>query len=174
MAQQVKVTSIDALESFRASLIVFLTKSRRSLDEVGDDVRRTRLWLQNDQRLHWENEVRRRRRTLDQAQQELLSARLSALRETATIQKAAVQKAKHALVEAEEKLQNVKLWNRDFDGCVDPLTKRLQGIREFLDHDMPKAITFLVQSLRSLDAYAETYGEPAAIAPSSEAPQTVE
>ena len=30
MASQVKVTSLDALESFRASLIIFLTKSRRS------------------------------------------------------------------------------------------------------------------------------------------------
>ena len=54
MAEQAKVTSLDALESFRAKLIVFLSKSRRSIDEVSDEIRRTRNWLQGEQRVHWE------------------------------------------------------------------------------------------------------------------------
>ena len=53
MSEQAKVTSIDVLESFRAALIVFLTESRRSLDEVTDAVRRTRMWLQQEQRVQF-------------------------------------------------------------------------------------------------------------------------
>ncbi len=77
MAEQVKVTSIDALETFRASLIIFLTEAHRSLDEVGDAVRRTRQWVQSDQRMHWEGEIRRRKKILDAAEAEFFGARLA-------------------------------------------------------------------------------------------------
>ncbi|MCE9608696.1 MAG: hypothetical protein K8R23_00550 [Chthoniobacter sp.] len=163
MAQQVRVTSIDALESLRAALIIFLTKARRSLDDVGDDVRRTRMWLQHDQRSLWEGRVRQRHKTLGQAEQELLSAKLSGLRDNLAVQQAAVRKARAALDEAEGKLRNVKRWNRDFDSSVDPLLKRLEGLRGYLDFELPEAIAFLVQAQRTLDAYMET--PPPAAAP---------
>lgn len=153
MATQAKVTSLDALESFRASLILFLTAARRSTDEVRDQVRRTRLWLQNDQRLHWEHEVRRWTKLLEQAKAELMGAKLSTLRDTSSAQQAAVLKAKRALTEAEEKLKAVKRWNRDFESAADPLVKRMEGLRDFLDQEMPKAITHLVQVLRTLESY---------------------
>ena len=64
---QANITSLEALDSFRSSLIVFLTKARRSLDEAGEEVRRTRQWVQHDQRTHWEGEFRRRTKQLEQA-----------------------------------------------------------------------------------------------------------
>ncbi len=155
MADQVKITSLDVLESFRAAMILFLTKGHSALDEVGDEIRRTRGWIQNDQRTHWEGEMRRRQRVLDQAQQELLSARLSGLRDSTTLQERAVHKAKAAVAEADEKLRNVKRWNRDFDHAVEPLLKRLDGVRQLLDHDMPKGLAYIVQAQRTLEAYTE-------------------
>jgi DNA repair exonuclease SbcCD ATPase subunit len=155
MSNQVKVTSIEVLERFRASVIVFLTKAHNSVDEVGDAIRRMRLWLQNDQRVHWEGEMRRRRKILDQAQQELLSAKLSGLKDSTTLQERQVAKAKAAMEQAEEKLRNVKKWNRDFDHTIEPLMKKIDGMRQFLDHDLPKALAFLLQAQRTLDAYTE-------------------
>ena len=156
MADQAKVTSLDALESFRASLIVFMTTAHRCVDEGGDEVRRTRMWLQGEQRMHWEGECRKRKRVLDQAEADLYSARLSGLKDRTQVQENAVRKAKAAMAEAEEKLVRVKKWNRDFDDDADPLVKRLEGMRYFLDHDMPKALTYLVQAHRTLESYAET------------------
>ena len=168
MATQVRVTSIEVLESFRASLIIFLTKARRGVAEVGDEVRRTQLWLQHDRRVHWEGQVRKWRKLLDQAEQELFSAKLSALRDTTTAQQAAVRKAKHALEDAEKKLRNVKKWSRDFAENADPLMKGMEGLREYLDQDMPKAVTFLVQAQRSLDSYTEAPPPATAPAPVAE------
>jgi hypothetical protein len=168
MAEQVKVTSIDALEAFRANLIVFLTAAHRSVDEVRDEVRRTRQWIQTDQRVHWEGQARKWRRALAQAEQELISAKLSALRDSTTMQENAVLKAKRALSEAEEKLRVVKIWNRDFDGRSDPLIKRLESLRQFLDFDMPKAISYLVQAQRTLEAYAESAPRSEGPAPAAE------
>lgn len=156
MADQVKVTSIDALEVFRSNLIIFLTTAHRCVDEAGDEVRRTRLWLQHDQRMHWESQFRQRSKLLALAQQELMSARLSNLRDRTVAQENAVLKAKRALAEAEEKLRTVKAWARDFDSKTDPLLKKLQGLRQYLDFDMPKAVAYLVQAQRTLQAYAET------------------
>jgi hypothetical protein len=172
---QVRVTSIDALESLRAALIIFMTKARRSLDDVNDEIRRTRMWIQHDQRFHWEGEVRRRQKVLAQAEQELLSAKLSGLRDNLVIQQNAVRKAKAALVEAEEKLRCVKRWNRDFDSAADPLAKRLEGLRQYLDFELPNGITFLVQAQRALDAYTSTPPPEAApvVTPDAEPPPTL-
>ena len=155
MAEQAKVTSLDALESFRANLIVFMTTAHRCVDEAGDEVRRTRQWLQGEGRMHWEGEARRRKRVLDQAEADLYSARLSDLKDRTIVQEEAVRKAKRAMAEAEDKLRMLKKWNRDFDNSTDQLVKRLEGMRFFLDHDMPKALAYLVQAQRTLEGYAE-------------------
>ena len=169
MAEQVKVTSIDALEAFRASLIVFLTTAHRCVDEVGDEVRRTRGWVQHDQRLHWEGQLRARKRKLDQAQGELMTARLSGLRDSTSAQQAAVTKAKRAVAEAEEKLHLVKLWARDFDHKLEPHTKTLESLRHLLDHDLPKGVAYLVKAQKTLDAYTERSASPEpASSPSTE------
>ena len=106
--------------------------------------------------MHWEGEARKRKRVLDQAEADLYSARLSGLKDRTQVQENAVRKAKAAMAEAEEKLLRVKKWNRDFDNATDSLVKRLEGMRYFLDHDLPKALTFLVQAQRTLESYAET------------------
>ncbi len=155
MSNQAKVTSVEALDTLRASLIIFLTKARRSLDDAGDELRRMRLWLQHDMRTRWENEVRKCRRVLEAAEQELFSAKLSDLRDDLSFQQNAVRKAKAALAHAEEKLRNVKGWSRNYEGVADPLSKRLEGLRQYLDYDLPKGITHLVQIQRTLEGYAE-------------------
>lgn len=162
MADQAKVTSFEALEAFRTNLILFLAKANNRVDEVGDEIRRTRGWLQNDQRLHWEGEIRRRRQVLGQAEQELLSAKLSAFRENLAVEMMAVRRAKQALAEAEKKLQNVKQWTRNYETCVQPLAKKLESLRGVLDHEMPMAISHLLQTQKNLEAYAES-GTPRSV-----------
>ena len=174
MTNQVRVTSIDALEALRSALIIFLTKARRSLDDARDDARRTRSWIQHDQRFHWEGQVRARQKKLDQTEQELLSAKLSGLRDNLVFQQNAVRKAKAALVEAEGKLRTVKRWARDFDNAADPLVKRLEGLRQYLDFELPNAITYLVQAQRILEAYTEGPApEAAAVVPPTDHPSTL-
>ena len=60
MSQQAKVGALDALDAFRASLLVYLSQARTTLEEVSADVLRLRLWLENEQRTYWENQVRLR------------------------------------------------------------------------------------------------------------------
>src|SRR5271156_444815 len=105
MATQAKINSVDALEAFRASLIVFLNKTHSALDASSDEIRRTRAWIQHDRRTYWENETRRRARTLAQAEQELLSARMTKALDNLSAQQVAVNKARHALEEGSAKVR---------------------------------------------------------------------
>ena len=154
MADRANVTSVEAIESFRANLIAYLGKTRPVLEDACDDVLRTRQWLQYDRRVHWENEFKRRRKKLEEAEQSLFSARIGNLREPTSAEMAAVTRAKRALNEAEEKLRLVKKWTLEFDNRVQPLVKELEGLRTMLANDMPKAVAHLAQVVKMLDAYA--------------------
>ena len=155
------------LETFRAHLIIFLAKAVGAVDEVGDEVRRTRSWVHNDQRHFWETQIKKRRRALDQAEGEYMNARASP--NCATIPPRRSKRCSRPnapLAEAEEKLLAVKLWIRNFDVATDPLMKRMSGLRQFLDFDMPKAVFFLVQAQKTLEAYTQI-PSPESVAASS-------
>ena len=168
MAQQARITSLDELESFRASLIIFMGKANRALDQVADEVKRTRYWLQNTQLLHWETQIKRRQKLLDQANQELISARFSEFKKTLSVQQMAVRKAKASVVEAEAKLVKLKAWCRNYDHETDPRVRKLESLRHFLENDIPKAIAYLVQAQRTLESYAERSAPMDAPPPPSE------
>jgi hypothetical protein len=174
MADQAKISSIDVLEQLRVALILFLNESRRSLEEVGDAVRRTRNWLEQEQRPYWEKQIRTRGRILQDAEAELFGARLSPLRDVTAKQQEAVRRARRSLEEAEVKLRNVKKWVRDYDSVVEPLTKRLEGLRHFLDTDMLKAIAYLVRAQKTLESYAQIGRVPAEGEASPELPPLTE
>ena len=164
MATQARVTSIDVLERFRAALIIFVTKARRAADNATDQARRMRAWLQSDQRMHWEGEIRRRKRALDQAVQELYSVRLAGNTDLIAARQLAVRKARRIVEEAEGKLKNVMRWNQNFGVAADPLLKKVDSLREFMDHAMPDAVAFLANAQNALEAYAEDV-RPAGDAP---------
>jgi len=161
MPDRAHVTSVDALESFRASLIVYLSKARPTLEEVSADVQRTRGWLESEQRTYWENEFRRRSRALDEAQAALFSSRISKLRDVSAAEQMAVQRAKRALDEADAKLRAVKQWNRVFDNRVGPLVKQMEKLHSVLANDMVKAVAYLAQAIDTLHNYAGIIPSPA-------------
>jgi hypothetical protein len=167
MPDRAKVSSLEAIESFRAKLIIYREKAGRVLDEISDEVIRTRLWLENDRITHWQNEIKRRKRELEMRQQELFSAQLSGLREASYVQQQAVVKAKQALRDAEERLQRVKQWSRQFDQRVEPLAHHVDKLRHTLGNDLGQAVAWLGELLKTLAAYAELSPASQATVPKS-------
>jgi cyclopropane fatty-acyl-phospholipid synthase-like methyltransferase len=154
MPQKAHVTSVEAIEAFRANLINYVSKARPTLEEVSADVLRARSWLQNDQRTYWEAQVRRRAKELEEAQQALFSANIANLREQTSVEQAAYHRARRAFNEAQDKLRTLKKWNREFDGSVGPLVKQMEKLHTILANDLTQAIVYLAEVVRTLDAYA--------------------
>jgi hypothetical protein len=161
MSERAQVTSIDAIDAFRAKLIVYTSKARADVEEVTEAVQRTRVWLQNDRRPHWERECHRRRQQLDEAQQELFRAKLSHFQSQTATQILAVEKAKRAVRQAEEKRDAVKRWTREFDNRAQPLAKQVEQLLTFLMTDLAKATLYLSNVVKALEAYAATAPGPA-------------
>lgn len=155
MADRAKVISSEAIESFRASLIVYIEKTRAVLDDISDDVTRTRMWLEDEKRSYWQNEIRHRGRDLERKQAALFEARLSLIPRGTIMEQAAVLKAKQSMDEAVNGLEMVRKWIKQYDSRVKPLAKDVDKLRDVLVQHMGRAVIHLTRVLDSLAAYAD-------------------
>ncbi len=161
MSQQAQITSVEAMEAFRAQLVVYLAQIRPVLDEITNEVLRTRSWLEDDRRRHWLQEFRACSRKLEDARQELFTATLSKMGDATSFQQLAVQRAQRDLRVVEEKLAVVKKWDRELDNKTGPLVKQMEQLHGFLSVEMERAVAYLDQAIRALDAYRSVAPHPA-------------
>ena len=92
--------------------------------------------------------------TLQELQQQLLSAKISNLRNETAAQAVAVERAKRAVREAEDKRSAVRRWSRDYENRVQPLAKQIDQLLTFLSADLGKATAYLASILGILESYA--------------------
>ncbi len=154
MAETANITSSEAIAAFRAALIVFLSKVRPLLEETSGEIVRTRQWVEEDQRRHWDNQFRIRSRKLEEARAELFTATLSKLQEASSLHHMAVQRADRAVRECETKRAVLKKWSRDLGDKTDPLVKQTSQFETFLTAELPRAIAYLDRVIESIEAYA--------------------
>jgi hypothetical protein len=154
MANQAQITSVEAIAAFRAKLIVFVSQARPVLEEVSGDVAHTRAWLQDEQRRFWETELRKRSRKLEEAKQELFNATVSQMSAVSALHRMAVQRGQRAVDEADNKLKLLKKWDHDLENRTAPLMKQVDQLHGFLLTDMARAVAYLDQVLKALEAYA--------------------
>lgn len=155
MANQANITSVEALEAFRAQLVVYLAHMRPVLEEISTEVQRTRSWVEDDRHRHWLQQQRRCLRKLDDARQELFTATMSRLGDAAGAQQLAVQRAQRELRAVEDKLAAVKKWQRELDHQSAPLVKQMEQLHGFLTVEMERAVAYLDLAIRALDAYRD-------------------
>jgi hypothetical protein len=91
---------------------------------------------------------------------ELFSARLSSLQEASSLQYLAVQRAERAVREAENKMMLIKKWDRDLENQSEPLLKQANQLQTFLTAEMPRAVAYLTQIVKTLEAYADVNPAP--------------
>ena len=166
MQRRANITSIEAIEAFRARLIVYQAQASLAVDEVREEVVRTRVWLQHDRRVFWEREAHRQAKALEQARQQLQSDRLFSGVRSADDSARAVRRTERALAEAEKKLRVVIQEALRYDHQVEPLARGLDRLRGVLAGDVPKAVAYLTQAVKTLHAYTETLAGGAAASPS--------
>jgi hypothetical protein len=155
MPGQAQITSVEAIQAFRSQLVVYLAQMRPALDEITNEVLRTRSWLEDDRKRHWVQEMRRLSRKLEDAKQELFTASLSQMGEATSFQQMAVQRAQREMHLVEDKLAVIKKWDRDLDNRTSPLVKQMEQLHGFLTVEMDRAVAYLDQALTALAAYQD-------------------
>ena len=162
MAIQAQVSSIQALEDFRSDVIVFIGQMQPVIDEAASEVMRMRQWLDVEQRAFWTDQLRRRRRKLEEAQAELFNARISLMGDSCILPQMAVQKAQQAVTEAEKKMAAIKKWLKDLEPLTEPLLKPVEQLRGYLSADMGRAVVRLAEDSKLLDLYTKVAAPAAA------------
>jgi hypothetical protein len=155
MADRAQVTSVEAIESFRSALVIYLSKARPALEEMATEVLRAKQWLQNDQRRLWEGEMKQRAKKLERARAELFSVSMSKLQEVSAAQQLIVHRLEAACDEAQNKMAMLKKWDREIDNRSEPLVKQVDQFQNFVTTELPRAIAYLTQVIRALEAYAD-------------------
>ena len=68
-----------------------------------------------------------------------------------------------AIREAETRMSVIKKWSRELEDRTDPLLKQVNQLQGFLTTDMARAVAYLTQVVKALEAYAS-------VAPSGASP----
>jgi hypothetical protein len=168
MSDQVNISSIDALEAFRADLIQYISKARVALEDMEGDVRRTQTWLDTDRTDYWNGQLKLWTKHLHQAEQELYSANLTSPQASNAFQKMAVLKARRKLEEAEQKARVLKKWRQTFENRATPLLRQLDPMFFLVGQHLPKGVFALGESIKALQAYAEKSAPAQATPPLTE------
>lgn len=154
MADRVHIRSVDEIDRFRSHLLTFLSGARATVEEAAVEVARQQAWLDMDRRKHWEGEVWRRQRKLEEARQILFQESIATQRGPASFHQMQVHRAERSLDEAQEKLKHIRFWSRNFENRSLPMVRQVEQLHTVLTVDMAQAVNFLNQSLAALDAYS--------------------
>ena len=87
-------------------------------------------------------------------EQEMFSARLSDLQQKKTGQQMLLNKKRREIRELETTLRAVAGWLRNYDSSVETEARKVEKLRQNIDIDMAKGLTYLTESIRQLKAYA--------------------
>lgn len=156
MAEQANVHSIEAIKEFRAALCRFGEDTKNALGAVDMEVRRTLDWLLHDRPMHWQNEIKRCKEDLSQANAEVFRRRLQAKPGYAvqdTEQKELARHAQRRLNEAEHKLEVVKKWGPQLQHAVEEYRGRARPMSDMIEQDLTQALALLDRMTDALDAY---------------------
>ena len=108
MSRFARVDSIDAIKELRITLCKFAETVGNGLDEAETEIRRTGLWLENEQKRYWKDECRKRAELLTRAKIELKKKKLQKTplggRPSCVEEEKAFKLAKRRFEESEQKL----------------------------------------------------------------------
>jgi hypothetical protein len=152
-----RVESVDALRRFKATLAKFAGEASVALADAESEMQRTQVWLESEQRQHWQTQIRKRAEAVSRAKEALRMKKLfkdSAGRTPSAVdEEKALRIAQRAYAEAEEKLANVRR-------SIPRLQKEYQmykgGIQRFatsIESDIPVGIAKLDAMVGRLEEY---------------------
>jgi hypothetical protein len=157
MSDTANVRSLDALKTFRAALIKFAEGTNTALSSSESDVQRTLTWLERDQTVFWDGQLRKRHdevmRCEDAVRQKRLFKAPDGSQQSVVDEVKALGKARLRREEAEAKTVAVKK-------AIGVLRResllykgRVQKLATTVQIEVPHAVHLLDQMLKYLEEY---------------------
>jgi hypothetical protein len=153
-----RVHDIDVLKTFRAQIFKFAESAGIALGDAESEIHRTIGWLENDQRQHWESELRKRQAKLTQAKEKLRMKKVfsgpAGSKQSVVDEERDVQKCTRLVEEAQQKMILVKQWERRLQKELLLYKGQTQRFATSTTVDLPLAAAVLHNMITRLEAYA--------------------
>ena len=165
MSSSANITSLAALASLKAALVQFEEDVRNALVSLELESRRPIEWIEHDRTRYWPAEVRKASDALSEARLALARCETSTssdARRDCYEERKALEKAKHRLHVAEEKVQAVRRWRHAMKKEVEAFSVEVARLRGYLDADFLRAVAGVERMLESLDRYVVQGAAPPA------------
>jgi len=154
------VEAIEALEELRNALLRFKHEAQSALDVARMETNRTKEWLQ-ERLFHWQKELHRRERILQDAQAALTRCQSKVYRDSegrthvpdCSVEQAAVRRAKQLVAEAEVEVRTVHEHVQRVDTAASSYEHQSLLLTRKLDVDLQKATQVLDYSVTVLTSY---------------------
>jgi len=157
MSETARIYSVDAIKAFKASLLKFAETANIALASAEGDLRRTMVWLESEQLMHWQTEIRKRQEALVRAKDAVRQKMLypdSTGRTPTPVEEWKQQKiAQRRLEEAEQKLANTRRALVMLEKEMQTYKGSVQRFATMVQSDIPRATERLDRAFGHLETY---------------------
>lgn len=154
---QARVESLDVLKGFKAALVKFIEAANVALVDAESDLNRTRMWIETEQSVYWQRQIKQRQDRLARAEEALRMKKVfkdvSGARQSYIDEEKAVQKARRALEEAHHKAAATLSWKRKMEKVSHEFRGSIQKLSTTVGSDLPAAVARVENMLRTLEQY---------------------
>ena len=164
---EAKVESIEAIANFKRALFKFAEAANSALTDAEADMTGVHRWLDHEQRVYWQNNVRKASELVSRCEDALRQKRIfkdsSGRTPSAVDEEKALAKAKRMKDHAEERLENVRRHTPRLAREIMLYKGQVQRFATFVAADIPAAAAKLDKMVDKLDAYVNLAASDASI-----------
>ena len=154
---EARVESIEAIANFKRALYKFAEAANSSLTDAEADLVGVHRWLETEQRVYWQNNVRKASELVSRCEEALRHKRIfkdaSGRTPSAVDEEKALAKARRMKEHAEEKLENVRRYTPRLQREIMLYKGQVQRFATFVASDIPGAAAKLDKMVDALEAY---------------------
>ena len=161
MSERANVSSIAALQEFRAAIGLFVEEAGRALMSADAEIARIHRALSHELPTHWKLELRRREENVVKARIALEQALASReMGKSSVEERKQLARAKDAVERARQRLEATRRWRTRLEREEMVYRGRVERLRTFLNAGAPRALASLHAMADRLDEYVSIQPEP--------------
>ena len=152
------VSSIDAVARFAGGVREFEDEARNVLIAFDQQTQRALEWLDHEQPMHWQRQIRLQYDEVARARSALANCEMRVVagdRPSCIEEEKALRAAKQKLEQALEKPDQIRQWAIRVHREVDEFRAKTSGLRHAIESDIPHVLGLLERTLSILEQYTE-------------------
>jgi hypothetical protein len=157
MSTGARVESVDSIKEFRVYLAKFQENAGLALGDADSDVNKTVTWLETEQQTYWSGQIRKRQEAVTKAEDAVRGKKLfkdaSGSQQSAIEEQKALQIAKAKLAEAQQKMVNVKGWQRKLQKEIVLYRGGVGRFAGAVSGGIPAALAHLGNTIENIEKY---------------------